>query len=1224
MVDIMVHVTPMESDMAGAAQESAQPSLLARAAQLETKELLALVRTDQFLRWQRGEKRLVETYLTEIPALRDEVAVILDLVRTEILLRLAQVEHPRREEYAQRFPQYADAIAEQFRWVERLRPGQTAPETPSLDRANTVAQGPPQVAEIEALLSTSNPARLLRASEETTSLAVTPQLNRNAVEGYEIVAELGRGGMGVVYKANQVGLNRPVALKMVLAGVHAGVEALARFRIEAEAVAALQHPNVVQVYDVGEVRQQSGDVIPYMVLEYLEGGTLSEKLNGTPLPPRPAARLVEALAHAVHAAHLRGIIHRDLKPTNILLTLDGTPKVSDFGLAKQINAGSSAQTVTGAVMGTPSYMAPEQAEGRTRDIGPATDVYALGTILYEIITGRPPFRAPAPLDTLKLVTSADPVPPSRLEPKLPRDLETICLKCLQKKTGDRYGSAELLAEDLHHFLANEPISARPVPPWERAVKWVKRRPAEAALITLAGALLLSLVGGSFWYHHTQQLEAAYAETELRREEAEKNQREAVQRLVRLDVSNGMRAVDDGDPMGGLLWLVEALRQLGEDEQATVHRQRLAAVLDACPKVQHILFHKDRVATAAFDPTGQRLLTVSQQAQIWDLKDKQHSTLVLAHPGMVETAAFSPDGSWVVTGGADGSARIWSAANGAAHAPPMQHAGSVVRVHFSSDGRRLLTASRDGTARVWDVAGGAVSLPLEHRGPVVDAAFSPDGRQVATASEDNTARVWDAGTGQAISPVVKHGGVVNSVVFRPDGRAILTASADRTARMWDATTGQEMSPALQHTDGVVSASFSPDGQRVVTAGLDNVACIWAMPSGHLLTAPLQHADAIMSARFNADGLRIATTSEDNLARIWDAHTGQPLSPDLRHNGTVYDAVFGPLGDRVVTASQDGTARVWDTVPLPRPDRPSQPSQTGLLSWTSSDGKYVASEEGELTLRVRRSRGESAAVRIHLGGRLYHVAFSPDNQRLVTACDDRTAQVWDTVTGESVSPPLKHGSKVYHASFSVDGVLVGTASDDNTARVWNATSGQPITPSLMHHGSVYHASFSKDSTLLLTSARDGTARVWDLVSAEPVTPPLPYRDWVKRVLEAKGDDRNWALPTVDRSLTNLQDLAMAYSGQHVDDAGAPVPLGAAEFRKIWENLDDRNLPRPKPRDWHRHEADHARSHRDWFGVIWNLQRLVHLEPNNAAWKKELVEARRQHAAALGDVDKSKPKK
>jgi hypothetical protein len=560
-------------------------------------------------------------------------------------------------------------------------------------------QGPEDAARAEAL-STGNKAEGL------------PSL-----PGYEILGELGRGGMGVVYKARQVGLNRLVALKVILAGEHAGPEQAARFRREAEAAARLQHPHIVQIHDIAEHQGR-----PYFSMEYVPGGSLAQKLGGTPLPARQAAGLVEALARAVQAAHEGGIVHRDLKPANVLLAADGQPKVADFGLAKWLD-GSGGQTHTGAVFGTPSYMAPEQAAGRTKDVGPAADVYALGAILYEALTGRPPFRAATPRETLDQVVSEEPVPPAQLQRQIPRDLETVCLKCLQKEHHRRYAAAQDLADDLHRFLTGEPVEARPVRAWERAVKWVRRRPALAGLAVVATVALVSmpltalaavgvvalvgLVGGGLWFSRVRQMQRVAQEKEALRDMAERERDEAnrqralVRRALYFSrINMADRAWHDND-MARMEQLLAGLRPGPGD---------------------------------ADDLRG------FEWHYLWRLR---HSCLltITAHTGWLDRVAYSPDGRRLA-GACGREVKVWDALTGQEVLSLEGNTGTVCGVAFSPDGKRLASASADGTVKVWDAATGQEALSLQgHTGSVVCVAFSPDGQRLASASHDGTVRIW---------------------------------------------------------------------------------------------------------------------------------------------------------------------------------------------------------------------------------------------------------------------------------------------------------------------------------------------------------------------------------------------------------------------------------------------------------------------------------------------------
>ena len=383
------------------------------------------------------------------------------------------------------------------------------------------------------------------------------------IPGYEILSILGHGGMGVVFKARQTLLNRLVALKMIRGDAWIGSDRLDRFRIEAEAIARLRHPNVVQIYDIGEI-----DELPYFSLELLEGGTLAERLAGTPQPARPAAELIMTLAWAVHAAHRAGVVHRDLTPRNILFDADGTPKITDFGLAKRLEV-EVGLTTTDLVLGTPTYMAPEQASGRSREVGPAADLYALGAILYNLLTGRPPFQGATPLETIMLVTGRDPVPPSRLQPKVPRDLETICLKCLQKEPLQRYADAGALAEELGRYLAGRPIHARRTPAWERVLKWARRRPTAATFAAVSLLALVVLVAGLLRH-------AAVVRAEARRED----ERVARRRLEAGDgLLNGQGQLVRGEIDEARVTLTRLLAEIQAEPRLDDLRRRAVGVLD---------------------------------------------------------------------------------------------------------------------------------------------------------------------------------------------------------------------------------------------------------------------------------------------------------------------------------------------------------------------------------------------------------------------------------------------------------------------------------------------------------------------------------------------------------------------------------------------------------------------------------------------------------------------
>jgi WD40 repeat protein/tetratricopeptide (TPR) repeat protein/tRNA A-37 threonylcarbamoyl transferase component Bud32 len=890
-----------------------------------------------------------------------------------------------------------------------------------------------------------------------------------AVAGYEIRGELGRGGMGVVYQARQTKLNRRVALKMILSGGHAGEADLVRFRTEAEAIARLQHPNIVQIYEVGE---QNG--LPYFSLEFCGGGSLEKKLAGTPLPPREAAALVETLARAMHAAHEQGVIHRDLKPANVLLARDGTLKITDFGLAKKLDEAS--QTGTGAVMGTPSYMAPEQAGGRSQQIGPLCDVYALGAILYECLTGRPPFKAATSLDTILQVISDEPVPPRQLQPRTPRDLETICLKCLRKDPKKRYASAKALAGDLRRFQAGEPIKARPVGRLERAAKWVRRNPAAATLVAtlLVGTAVATLL--AIW--------------------ARQKTAEALEQKGRADEQVGV---------------AKANARLANDRAYT---SNLRLVQRAWEENQIDLVH-ELLEGQRPEKTGGEDLRNFEWHYWWRASHSELHTIP-AHTGVsgvtsvVNDVAFSPDGRRLASCGGykPGEVKVWDTVTGEVVLTLRGHADSVEGVAFSPDGRRLASsggklAPKQGEVKVWDAVTGKEMLTLGgHTGLVRSAAFSPDGRRLASASEDGTVKVWDTATGQE-ERTLRVSNIVRRVAFSPDGRR-LAAVGMTTVKVWDAVTGQE-----ERTVGgplvalVMDARFHPDGRclafgAALEGGNISGVKVWDAATGQVLLTLKEHSSPVTRVIFSPDGRRLASASDDGTVRVRDAATGQEyvtLHGDL---GGGRALAFSPDGRRLASGGTlqmpgqraVGEVKVWDV--STGQEGLTLRGHTNFVQGVafSPDGRLASAGDGTVRVWDPATGRETLTLHGDLGSG-GEVAFSPDGRRLAS-CGGEIGQpgevkVWDAATGNVVHTLRGHTGEVLSVAFSPDGSrlasLGGKRYRSGEVKVWDAANGQEIfsLPVLISHR--HGMAFSPDGQHLASATANGL-KVWDVATRREV--------------------------------------------------------------------------------------------------------------------------------------------
>ncbi len=946
--------------------------------------------------------------------------------------------------------------------------------------------------------------------------------NRTApsIPGYEILGELGRGGMGVVYKARQTRLNRTVALKMILAGEHASAEAGVRFLAEAEAAAKLQHPNVVQIFHIAE---HGGH--PYFEMEFVGGGSLADGLDGIPRPPRVAADLVACLSRAIGEAHRKGIVHRDLKPANILLTPEGTPKVADFGLAKLLDL-ESGMTATESILGSPSYMAPEQAEGKTREAGPAADLYALGAILYELLTGRPPFRGATVLDTLQQVKTAEPVPPSRLVPGLPRDLETIVLKCLQKDPSKRYESATALTEDLRRFQAGEPIVARPVRSPERAWRWCKRNPVVASLMAAVATLMIIVaVGSTLSAVQFQGMNRTLVSNLYISNIA------LADRELSADNLGRVRKLLDECPPGLRQWEWHYLRRLCAVEptllqhSAEVHGVafhpdggRIAAgcgdgtvkVFDVATRtvIQTLPGHESYVFSVAFSPDRRHLASAGADrwVRLWDLATGQEVFRRPGHvgdySGMTHAVAFSPDGLHLVAGGEDGIATVWDAADGReVHRLPETHENTASCVAYSPDGRRLATGSRGGVVRIWDArTGQLLRRILGHTHRISAVVFRPDGRQLATASYDRTVKVWNPATGELLHTLRGYTGAINGLAFtfsRDGLRLFSIGGEDKTVKIWDPLTGREILSLRGHTLFGHCLASSPDGLRLASGDKNGTIRVWdATPlkgDEGLESLTREHDHEVWSVAFSPDGRRLASASWDHTVKLWDAATGALLST-LTHPDLVFRVAFSPdskhLATSTVSRDRDVIVKVWETATGQETIDEIRERSVGYYVTFDPTGRYLLREGPDHTVQVRDAKTGKVVGSAGRHDRLiWCMEFSPDGRRLATASNDGTVRVWawnPARLGRFQEPELTLPVNVIgygdRLAFSHDGRRLATGGEEHTVKIWDAKTGQELQTLRGHSGDVFAVAFSPDGRWLASAGEDTTVRLWDATSGE----------------------------------------------------------------------------------------------------------------------------------------------
>lgn len=954
-----------------------------------------------------------------------------------------------------------------------------------------------------------------------------------AIGDYEVLGICGSGSSATVYRARHRDLDRLVAVKVLHAHAAEHSERLARFRREAGTLARLRHPNLLQVFEAGDHEGR-----PYLVLEYVDGGSLADWLRGAPQHPRTAAALVERVARAIAHAHAAGIIHRDLKPANILLCdAEHTPrssgqriglamkqpKVADFGIAKALGDGAG-MTRSDMLLGTPSYLAPEQAKASPDELTSACDIYALGVLLYEMLTGRPPLVGPGVLATLRLVATTEPVAPRRLQPQVPADLETICLKCLAKDPARRYGSADELAEDLARFQAARPIRARRVGHVERSWLWCRRNPAVASLV---GLLALSIVGGGLGMfgllmHASRQAMLATANARRLGDHAylsdlrfaagafEANHMRLFREVLAAQLPEAAGGVDRRN-FEWYYW-----RRLADLEQFTLQAhegwvnsvhispdgKRLASASDdgtlalwrVHPAALDRVLKLDakRVFAARFSPDGRWLATVdsNRRLQLHDPSTGQVQRKLPTHAQWPQLLCFSPDGQRLATAARDGKVRLWNIATGQEERSFNCAGQCASSLAFSPDGQVLATADSDPSVLLWDVSTGKLHRSLDFAGEaIMSVAFHADGRRLAAGCQRGRIVLWDLKSNRPVQQFDGHQGWVTSLAFHSDGVRLISGSADRTVRLWWLDGSRESRCFQGHTEWISDVCFHPDGQQIASASRDGTLKLWSVDA----STGVQdlHIGPMQSALVRPESAEVAAAIGNEI-EIWNV-----LSLERRrltgHTEAVVAMCFDPAGKRLASAARDNTVRLWQL------DRP--PASRVVLARRmassiafSPDGRQLAmsTDDGELLLTACQRPIEP---RVLEGGVLPRscVAWSPDNRHLAIGGSDGVLEVRELPGGRKVWRTNAHYLRITSVVFSTSGDQIATSSAGRQASVWNAHTGELVVTLKGHLRAIAQICFSPDGRRLATVSADRTMRLWtadtgqELIQAKSVDGP-----------------------------------------------------------------------------------------------------------------------------------------
>lgn len=1030
---------------------------------------------------------------------------------------------------------------------------------------------------------------------------------------FRLLEKIGQGGFGSVYRSHDTQLNRIVALKIPHNGEILSAEQKEQFLREAQRAAALEHAGIVPIYDFGE---SAG--VPFIVSQFVKGETLGEYMTGNRIPYKESAEIVAQIGDALQHAHERMLVHRDVKPGNIMLGKNRRPLLMDFGLAID-TARDLRVTSEGRIKGTPAYMSPEQATGESHRIDHRTDIYSLGVVLYELLTGERPFQG-VHQKVIDQIRSDEPRSLRSFNIKIPVDLQTICQKAMDKDPRRRYQSAQDFADELRRWINNEPIIARPIGRFGRIARWCRRHPGVTTSVSAIVFILFvaSIVSTKLYLDARGSLIRERASLEIERT-----------RTAQLSVSSSEQFIRN-DILTAIPWLAQAY-QLDKDNSSRepTSRLRLQCALRSSPQLESLWFHEAPVTSLAVSRDRRRFASASVDGviRIWDAATGKLVTECFGHKKSIERMKFTPDGSHFVSAGTDSVVRVWNITSGELVAE-RSYPRPFFNMDVSPSGEVIATAHDDNRVRLWTwrEPGNQNFREFDHGANVMLLSFHPTEPRLATAGLNPEIRIWNVETSEEIKPGIRHDMNTNALTYSHNGRYLAAAVIDvgfksdlkRQVQVWDSETlqprfanpptvakppsmlvfsaddsliatlaqdreqdavtvsasgdGTLLIPALKYGGAMSAIDCSPNGRLLAAACKDGFVRLWNARDGALHGMPMRHGGPVNKVSF-LDDTNILSCSNDHCVRLWKVEQERPLIP--LGSGSLVDAALSADGRRLVVGSKDRTARVCDLEGTASSQLPSLVHKGSVASVSfSPDGTQIATGSADGTAQLWNSKNGTPTLApfTHFSP-VRAVRFSPSGDQLATVCRDHLVRIWNCRTGKLESQ-LEHPERATDVCYSPGGDRLATASFDKHVLVWDPKQPAPTKPlmSLVHPGSILKLVYHPTGRFLLSACADNILRVWDCTTDEPIASFAGHQNTLKvakfspdgeRVLSLDDDGmvKIWETRTGTEYTPAFDFGSRTLDAAFGHDGKLIVCIGSDRTVRVWDSISGEPVSPPR---------------------------------------------------------------